>query len=123
MLTQSRGILVRGYFSIGRRKSARAGQTLLEYALLIALISLITVSALEEVGIHVKGAAISTSCALIWAQHNVAGGNETEINNAMTEIVNLLNSSLDGMNPGERAMKLKIMDQQVAIKRRYLGGN
>lgn len=107
-------------FSIHRKGRAVLGQTLVEYSLLLAMVSLVAISTLEELGIHVKGSVATANCALIWAQHN--NGSDAEVNQAYSEIVAMLNAHFT-TSSGEQKMKTKVLAEQNKIKTRFLSNN
>lgn len=112
-------MMVRKFMSQCRRRS-RAAQTLVEYSLMISLISLVAISALEELGVHVKGSMATADCSLIWAQHNISGNSTTEINAAWTEINTMLNNTFTSSSPDQK-MKAKVLAQQLILKNKFLG--
>jgi len=96
----------------------RRGQTLVEYALMIALISLVVMSTMEEAGYYVKGQMVSTECALIWAQYNTAGGEAGDnIDYAYEQVKAFVVKHLN-RNERERAIADKILKQQEANRDR-----
>lgn len=78
-------------------------------------------SALEELGIHVKGSIATADCAMIWAQHNVSSGGTTAVNAAWTEITTMLDKTFDANKSAEVKMKNKVIATQTKIKNKFLG--
>lgn len=109
------------FFKNSRRRISRAGQTLVEYSLLLSLISLVAMTALEELGIHVKASIATADCAMIWAQHNVSGGGATEVNAAWTEINTMLDKTFDPTKSAEQKVKAKVLVTQGKLKNKFLG--
>ena len=112
--------MARRFLQGGRRRISRVGQTLVEYSLLLSLISLVAMSALEELGVHVKSSIATANCAMIWAQHNVSGGG-AEVNAAWAEISTMLDKTFDSNKSAEVKMKNKVIATQTAIKNKFLG--
>ncbi len=78
-------------------------------------------SALEELGIHVKGSIATADCAMIWAQHNVSGGDAVEVNAAWNEINAMLDKTFDPCKSAEQKVKDKIIVNQTKLKKKFLG--
>lgn len=112
---------VSNYIKRGGRH-ARSGQTLVEYALIVSLISVVAMSALEEVGLHVKKAAVSASCAMVWAKYNVSSGGNAAVNQAWHEISQTIDQGF-GNSSAEMKMKERLVyeQSQLAWKFGYTG--
>lgn len=108
-------------FSIHRsqQRSRRSvlGQTLVEYSLLIAMISLVAISTLEELGIHIKGSIATVNCTLTWSQYDL--GHTAGVNAAYSEITAMLATNFSN-STGEQKMKAKIMAKQAKLKAQFL---